>query len=110
MEQYINTENYREITHGYILNEEEQKRRYVIKHVLVRPGICMEEYEKIYGKTVLQDFALLAQWEEQGFATQHNGYFCLTEQGLGLSDYLGPMLISPKIKEKMQKFYAKESI
>lgn len=110
LEQYINTENYREITHGYILNEEEQKRRYVIKHVLVRPGICMEEYEKIYGKTVLQDFALLAQWEEQGFATQHNGYFCLTEQGLGLSDYLGPMLISPKIKEKMQKFYAKESI
>ena len=105
LEQYINTENHRKITHGYILNEEEQKRRYVMKHILTRPGVCLKEYEKIYGGELLQDFKQLVLWEEQGFATKQNGYFGLTDKGLGLSDYLGPMLISREIKEKMQRFY-----
>lgn len=105
LEQYIHTENYRKITHGYILNEEEQKRRYVIKHILVRPGINLKEYEDLYGKKLVEDFQMLVQWEEQGFALEKDGYFSLTKQGLGMSDYLGPMLISQQIKEKMQRFY-----
>lgn len=105
LEQYIHTENYRKITHGYILNEEEQKRRYVIKHILVRPGIELKEYENLYGRKLLEDFSQLVQWEEQGLALERGGYFSLTEQGLGMSDYLGPMLISQEIKEKMHRFY-----
>ncbi len=105
LEQYIHTENYRKITHGYILNEEEQKRRYVIKHILVRPGIELKEYENLYGRKLLEDFSQLVQWEEQGLALERGGYFSLTEQGLSMSDYLGPMLISQEIKEKMHRFY-----
>ena len=105
---YENTKDFMIISHGIILSEEEQKRRYVLRHLLIRPGIDLGRYQELFGKDVLEDFPLLREWMEQGFAvvcgTRLRRYVTLTERGLGLSDYLGPQLISPEVAKSMQEW------
>lgn len=94
---YVATKDFMDITHGIILSDEEQKRRYVIRHLLIRPGIEPERYRKLFGSDMLEDFPVLQEWSEQGFVVvreeeQENlhprKYVTLTESGMGLSDYL----------------------
>lgn len=106
LEEYIRQENYLQVNHGYLLSEEEQKRRYVIKHILFGRGILQEDYRKNFGGNVLQDFPLLMGWCEEGYAVQSEEYITLTEKGLALSDYLGPQLISEEVRERMEKWWS----
>lgn len=111
---YEDTKDFMEITHGIILSEEEQKRRYVIRHLLIRPGIELGRYQELFGRDVLEDFPVLHEWLEQGFAVlreeEKQGdcglrrYVTLTESGIGLSDYLGPQLISPEVSKLMHEW------
>ena len=63
----MGTKDFMEITHGILLSEEEQKRRYLIRHLLIRPGLDKNRYQKLYGKDVLEEFPVLREWMEQGF-------------------------------------------
>ncbi|MDE7418338.1 MAG: STM4012 family radical SAM protein [Lachnospiraceae bacterium] len=111
---YEDTENFLEITHGIILSAEEQKRRYVIRHLLIRPGIEPGRYRELFGKDLLDDFPVLHEWIKQNFASiceeekhgdsEPRKYFALTERGLGFSDYLGPQLISPEVAKSMHEW------
>ncbi len=96
------------ISHGIFLSKEEEKRRYVIRHLLIRPGLPIKRYRNCFGTEVLQDFPLISCWQEQGFVTMENEteeeYLTLTQKGLGLSDYLGPQLISTEIGERMTQW------
>lgn len=94
------------ISHGIFLSTEEEKRRYVIRHILIRPGLPRDQYQERFGKDVLEDFPLLLQWEEQGYLEKCHGAqnLTLTPAGLGLSDWLGPQLISEEIRQKMEEW------
>ncbi len=120
--------DYTSITHGILLSGEEEKRRYAIRHLLIRPGLDREAYRQKFGTEALEDFPLLLQWMEQGFLEEKKGtgkqaserqraertetgrpetgpgWLTLTEEGLGLSDCLGPELISPEIRRKMEEW------
>lgn len=108
LKDYEDTGDFMEITHGIILSKEEQKRRYVIRHLLIRPGLELGRYQYLFGKDALDDFPRLQEWAEQGFAAlrreAEQKYITLTETGLGLSDYLGPQLISPEVYKAMQEW------
>ena len=56
----------------------------------------------------MEDIPLLREWQAQGLAeVRRHGqdeFLVLTEQGLGLSDYLGPKLISPQIQKAMEEW------
>lgn len=105
LKDYENTADFMEITHGIILSEEEIKRRYVIRHLLIRPGLELERYQELFGEDVLDAFSLLRAWIEQGYAVlEENGFLSLTEAGLGVSDYLGPQLISPAVDQAMHEW------
>ncbi len=105
LKDYENTADFMEITHGIILSEEEIKRRYVIRHLLIRPGLELERYQELFGEDVLDAFSLLRAWIEQGYAVlEENGFLSLTEAGLGVSDYLGPQLISPAVDQAMNEW------
>ena len=94
-----------EITHGIILSEEEVKRRYVIRHLLIRPGLELKRYQELFDEDVFEAFSLLRAWIEQGYAVlEENGFLSLTEAGLGVSDYLGPQLISPAVDQAMHEW------
>ena len=99
------TKDFSAITHGIILSGEEQRRRYVIRHLLIRPGVRLLRYKELFGSSVFQDFPLLTEWQEKGFVEVfREAFLSLTELGMGLSDYLGPMLASGEINRKMREW------
>lgn len=101
LSEYIHTEDYTVIHHGFWLNEEEMRRRYVIKHLLIHPGIFLEEYDNQFGSQLLCDFPILNQWCLEGFLHITEESVFLTEKGMGFSDCLGPQLISEQVQNKM---------
>ena len=101
---FEDADDFTKITHGILLSEEEQKRRHVIRHLLIRPGLLLSEYQEHFRTNALSDFPVLKEWEEKGYVCQENGYLALTESGLELSDDLGPQLISREIREKMEEW------
>ncbi len=111
LKRFEKTEDYSRITHGVLLSEEELKRRYVIRHLLIRPGLPLGRYREHFGTDAREEFGLLQSWEEQGYARvvciEETEYFALTKAGLGLSDYLGPQLISGEVRRKMKEWEAR---
>lgn len=105
---FMGKRDHTEITHGIFLSKEEEKRRYVIRHILIRPGLDQVRYTQKFGADVRIDFPLLSQWMDQGFLEERvltdARYLVLTEEGMGLSDCLGPGLISPEIQKKMEEW------
>ncbi len=104
LNRYIGETDYLKVDFGFLLNEEEQKRRYVIKHILFGTGISKEDYHKHFGGDVLQDFTILKEWIKEGCAKESSEFIRLTEPGVALSDYLGPQLISPEVNRKMKEW------
>lgn len=102
LEVYENTIDFTRITHGIFLTEEEFKRRYVIRHLLIRPGLRPDRYRAHFGSSVWEDFPILEKWETEGFVCREGDFLTLTESGLSLSDCLGPQLISDAVRERME--------
>ncbi len=103
LQQYINEEDYLQVRHGYVLSEDEQRRRYVIKNILFGCGLDKKEYQQLFGGEPEQDYPVLKQWLKKGMAVVTADRMYLTEEGVGFSDYLGPMLISEEVREKMEQ-------
>lgn len=104
--EYEQTKDFTQITHGILLSEEELKRRYVIRHMLIMPGLLLERYQEAFGSRAMEDFPVLQTWIDGGLAKLQNKeagtFLALTEAGLGLSDALGPQLISPRVQAAME--------
>ncbi|MCI8584914.1 MAG: coproporphyrinogen III oxidase family protein [Lachnospiraceae bacterium] len=98
------TKDYTKIIHGMILEEEEERRRYVIRHLLIRPGLFLPGYQEHFGTSALDDFPILKRWEQEAYVCREGVYLTLTEVGLERSDWLGPMLISKGVREKMEEW------
>lgn len=104
---YENTRDFTAVTHGIVLSRDEQKRRYVIRHLLIRPGLDTVRYKAHFGTDALKDFPLLSEWIRMGYLVREKRetvWLTPTDEGLGLSDYLGPRLISREIAEKMTEW------
>lgn len=104
LERFENTRDFTKITHGIFLSEEERKRRYVIRHLLIRPGIPENVYEQAFGTEILKDFPILETWTREGFLYRDQGFLTLTGEGMKRSDSLGPKLISPEIRKRMEEW------
>ncbi len=98
---YIKQKDFLTAGHGYILPEDEQKRRYAVRHILFGSGIMCEDYRKHFGKEAEEDFPVIKEWSSKGYAYIKNGFITLTEAGLALSDYLGPCFISEEVRKRM---------
>lgn len=114
LKEYENTVDFTAPAHGILLTEEELKRRYVIRHLLIRPGLHLGRYREQFGSGAEEDFPLLADWLERGFVEKkrcgeqsggkQEDYLVLTDAGLELSDYLGPQLTSPQVRQDMEEW------
>ena len=104
LQNYIMQEDMTKITYGLLLNEEEMRRRYVIKNLLFDRGIMEADYVEHYGETVTEAFPLLKEWEQQGYVSFQQGFVSLTALGRSYSDYLGPKLMSKEVIERMQEW------
>ena len=103
VEGYIRQTDFYHATHGYILNNNEQKRRYAIRHLLFYTGIDKAAYQSFFGADVNVDFPFLDELICSGYVVNRDNCLQLTPQGLALSDYIGPMFISNEVQQKMDK-------
>lgn len=103
LKKFMETEDFTKVTHGILLSEEEQKRRYIIKHLFIYPGLDEEAYKEHFQSTPQEDFPLLEKWMKEGYLTR-TSFLAMTDYGLGLSDFLGPQMISPEIRKKMEEW------
>lgn len=101
---YIKQRDFLKIEHGFILSEDEQKRRYAVKHILFGRGILEEEYKEHFKSSPEEDFPFIKEWQEKGYAYTGGGFISLTEEGIALSDYLGPEFISGEVKARMENW------
>lgn len=104
LDSYIATKDFRKITHGFLLDKEEEKRRYVIKNILFISGLNAEGYYNKFGSNPLDDFPLLKTWAAKGYLKNEDKRYILTKEGLSLSDFLGPELISKRVKGLMEEW------
>lgn len=109
--EYEATRDFTRISHGLLLSPQEQKRRYVIRHLLIQPGLSLDKYQEHFHSQAETDFPLLGQWLEEGYLERRKGedgpdYLSLTPAGMALSDYLGPRLVSPQICQYMKDWEA----
>lgn len=103
LRQYMGKREFLEVTHGYLLSEEEMRRRYVIKNILFCCGIDKKEYRSRFDSEPERDYPLLTEWIRDDLAVADSSKIRLTERGISLSDFLGPKLISEEVREKMEE-------
>jgi oxygen-independent coproporphyrinogen-3 oxidase len=107
VESYIRMPDKARITHGYLLNEDEHKRRYTIKNLLHTSGISLAEYHQHFRSYIYDDFPILHEWAQLGYLDSTNtatNQITLTPLGLSLSDYLGPQLVSPAVRQRTRHY------
>ncbi|MCG7386490.1 STM4012 family radical SAM protein [Paenibacillus sp. ACRRY] len=105
---YVATERYDVANYGIVLSREEQKRRFILKALLHREGLTLDDYLQRFGSEVMTDYAWLSELLTEGMAVieQENEHqvLRLTKEGLGYSDAIGDWLISAEIREQMEGF------
>ena len=113
LKNYMETEDFTRIRHGILLSEEEIKRRHLIRHLFIRPGLSLKDYREHFQGEAVEEFSLLKDWIEEGYlelVKEENPkgdteeLLSLTEEGMGLSDFLGPKLISCQVQKKMEEW------
>lgn len=106
LEKYMETKDFSIINHGYLLTKEEEKRRFAIKNLLFYYGLNTNEYKLMFGSEFLSDFPMAEEWLQKGYVRNDGQRFCLTEEGMVRSDYLGPMFISDEVRQRMEGFWS----
>ncbi len=87
--------------HGFELDGDEQRRRFVIQSLLTEPGLSHAAYTRRFGAPVLEDLPQLQELMALGFATDEAGLLALNAQGVSYSDSIGPWLASPVVHRLM---------
>lgn len=86
------------ITHGFSLNDDERRRRYLLQSLLHIAGLNAGAYAAEFGTQPQADFPELAELEAAGLAEWQGETLRLTPAGLEQSDALGPWFYSAAVQ------------
>ena len=106
LEHYMQTptETFGYATYGFQLDEEEQRRRYVLKSLLEEGELKLDAYQQRFGSEVLADLPELRQLLEEELARDEETVMMLTPAGIERSDAIGPWLYSERVKALMKGY------
>jgi len=95
------TETFDFAHHGFVLDLEEQCRRYILKSLLRREGLALDRYRALFGVDALDSVPEMAELIPQELAvlTEDGKRLQLTEAGLERTDALGPWLYSARVRD-----------
>lgn len=94
------------IDHGFRLDEEEQRRRFLIKSLLHTDGLDLDRYAIRYGTPAHLDFPEIEALLAASLACRDAGTIRLTPRGLELSDAIGPWLASERVRNLTAEYVA----
>ena len=96
------------VDYGFELDEDDQRRRFVILSLLQVEGLCRESYQNRFGhwvaNDVLADIPELLDLAAQGMATIDEERIVLTDRGIEYSDAIGPWLYSQTVQSRMEAY------
>lgn len=106
LEQYIARpgETFALAHHGFVLDAEDQHRRYVIKSLLRVQGLALGEFRRFFGAHAFDCVPELAELAPRGLATHESACLRLTAAGLEWSDTIGPWLYSARVRELLETY------
>jgi oxygen-independent coproporphyrinogen-3 oxidase len=87
--------------YGFLLDDEEQRRRYVIQSLLTHVGLDVPAYQRRFHSDPLDDLPQLLELESLGLANRQGQHLILTAAGLERSDAIGPWLYSQRVQALM---------
>jgi len=102
IDDYIKNPCKDDISHGFLLDREEEKRRFTIKNLLWTGGVSLPEYKEYFESDVGNDFPFINEFKEKGYICENDGVIQLTPLGLSLSDFIGPRFISTHVSRLME--------
>jgi oxygen-independent coproporphyrinogen III oxidase len=106
LREYINRSDdaFATVDYGFVLDAEEQRRRFLIQSLLQTEGLDTAAYRARFGTNVAEDFPLLAELTEQGWIVWTERTLILTESGMERSDAIGPALYSSTVRRLMEAY------
>jgi oxygen-independent coproporphyrinogen-3 oxidase len=90
--------------YGFELNEEEQRRRYLLQSLLQADGLDLKAYRHRFSSDAFQDVPQLGELEALNLAESDGSTLRLNATGLEKSDAIGPWLASAQVREQMEGF------
>lgn len=87
--------------YGFALDEEEQRRRYLLLSLLDHNALSLPAYRARFGSDPLADFPALGSLARAGLLTAHPTLLTLSERGLEYADAIGPWLFSEQVRQRM---------
>ena len=102
IDDYIARDDFDVANVGFVLDDDERKRRHLIQSLLRAEGMSRSLYASRFGTDVLDDFPLadaFAPW-----LTITDETVTLTPEGLARSDAIGPALFSPRVRALMESY------
>jgi oxygen-independent coproporphyrinogen-3 oxidase len=90
--------------YGVTIDDEDQRRRYVLKSLLRADGLSLADYRTRFGGDVFDDLAELTDLIEHGLATLTDGLLQPTSAGLERSDTIGSWLVSARVRDLMAEY------
>ena len=87
--------------YGFVLDESEQRRRWLILSLLSDDGLDVAAYRLRFADSPTVGFPQLGELEARGFAAVDGDRLRLTPSGLARADAIGPWLFSDDVRAKM---------
>lgn len=86
-------------SHGFELDDEEQRRRYVIQSLLTEPGLSHAAYALRFGTACVDDLPQLQELLALELAHDDGTLLALNERGTAYADTIGPWLASARVRQ-----------
>jgi oxygen-independent coproporphyrinogen-3 oxidase len=98
---YLDAEDLGVARFGFRLDGDEQRRRWVLRTLLVVDGVDLPTYAARFGGVPQDDLPQLLELIERGWAEVSGDRFRLTAEGLAHADAIGPWLASDRVRDAM---------
>jgi oxygen-independent coproporphyrinogen-3 oxidase len=90
--------------YGFVLSDDEQRRRYLILSLLGGDGLDLATYHRRFSRDALSDVPELAELLARALVERSASTLRLTAAGLAHADAIGPHLSSPAVRRRMAAF------
>src|SRR5262249_16878956 len=89
---------------GGRLSTDDRRRRFVIQSLLIRAGLAIGDYCRLFSDDLLASFPELDQLTNVGLVERCEDVWKLTPLGLELSDIIGPSFYSSRCRSRLKAF------